>query len=238
MSVLLKESFGFLTNELGYSEPVDVPAREDAFIIAFRNTAAERVVEVSGQHGGDRFHCEIRRMVNGEPGSYGEHSISHAELERVREPEAAAVFVYRSFEEAVDHNAALLRRHADLLRGESWIERAEIDAAFDRDFFEEFGFTSDHEWPGWLAEAREVASVLVERLGFELVFDSDTLSPHEIQLWYTLVYQRGETTVEIVLDDFRLDEWFVRLNGETIHTFRPWSRPELFSALAAIERKL
>jgi hypothetical protein len=97
---------------------------------------------------------------------------------------------------------------------------------------------SGNPWPGWLAEAREVGNVLVERHGFELVFDSDTLSPHETQLWYSLTYRRGETTIEITLGDLRLDEWFVRIDGKTIHYFQPWSRSEMFVALAVIESAL
>jgi hypothetical protein len=164
-------------------------------------------------------------------------SVSHAELERVREP-AAPREVYRSFEEDIDHTIALMHRHADVLRGERWVEKSEIDAAYDRDFFKQFGFRRGHERHGWLEEAREVASVLVERHGFELVFDGDTLSPHEMGLTHELIYRRGDTTVEIVLDDIRTFDWFVRLNGKTIHEFRPWSELELLSAIGTIERML
>jgi hypothetical protein len=178
----------FLTDELDYSPAFEIPAAEDMYIIAFRNDSAARQVEVSGRSLGSRFHCEIRRLLDGEPGSYETDSISHAELERVREP-ATPREVYRSFEEDVAHTIALLRRHGDLLRGESWIE-------------------------------------------------SDTLSPHELALRYKLIYRRGDTIVEVVLDDFRLDEWFVKLDGKTIHYFRPWSDSELMSALSVIESAL
>lgn len=234
----LTQRFGFLCDEFGYAPPFEIPAQEDTYIIAFRNDAAGRQVEVSGRLSGDRFHCEIRRFVNGEPGGYDTDSISHADLERVREPSPAREAVYRSFEEDVNHYGALLRRHPDLLRGDAWIDQRDIKAVFARDILEKFGFPPDPDPPGWLDEARPLANVLVDRHGFALVLDSDTLSPHEGELWSRLVYRRGDTTVEIVLDDFRLDEWFVRLNGTTIHHFTPWSTSELLSALAAIERLL
>src|SRR5688500_6654775 len=174
-TAFLKERFAFLTDDFQYSPAFEIPAAEDTYIIAFRSDAAERQVEVSGRSMGSRFHCEIRRLIDGEPGSYETDSVAHAELERVREPNTTDE-VYRSFEEDVAHTIALLRRHGDLLRGESWVEKSDIDDAFNRDFFERHGWTpSDEPSPGWLVEARKIGSVLVERHGFELVFDSDTL---------------------------------------------------------------
>jgi hypothetical protein len=57
-------------------------------------------------------------------------------------------------------------------------------------------------------------------------------------LTHKLIYRRGDTTVEIVLDDIRTFDWFVRLNGKPIHEFRPWSELELLSAIGTIERML
>jgi hypothetical protein len=87
---------------------------------------------------------------------------------------------------------------------------------------------------------RRMARFLVEQHGFVLEFDSEALSPHEWEMWSTLRYRRGDTTVEIVNGDFRMpNEWTVKLNDEMIA--RDWTgdfEAGLRSALDEIARRL
>ena len=214
----LSESYQFLVSDFGYDPPVRIVARiDDCTILGYRNTRAARQVEVSGISYGYGTHCEIRRLVDGEPGEYGAHSIAIWELQMVREPRIERE-EQSEREGALRQNVALLKRHEDILRGTGWIDRDKIDRIVTRAWARRLGIRlGNRNEPTMLDLARNHAAFLVSAHGFTLEFDSGALSPHETLMWQELVYRRGPTTIRIANTDIRVvHEWSVELNGRRV----------------------
>jgi hypothetical protein len=213
------ESCRFLTEELGYSEPFALPATlDDAWIMAYRNPHAARQVEVSGRSD-DTFHCEIRRLIDGAPGAYGAQSFGDWEIRAFREPEPDERGFVPSGDGALAQIVATLKRHTDLLTGDRWLERAQLDAAFE-DGMRRRGLLPEpgEPMPDRHPSIEDVTKrVLTEELGFVITYDSTALTPHERQMWETFRFVRGESTVELQHTDIRVpDEWSLRVDGETV----------------------
>ena len=234
----IETRFSFLEEELGYAAPVLVPARvEDRIIVAYRSEQAQRQVEISGVPSGYWVHCEIRRLVEGEADAYRRGSIADWELRLMEGSNDANLFERGAI---LDRIAGTLRANPAILRGESWIDRQEIDRAAAGSFHRRFGFRpAPAGTPGRLDVARERAAFLVRDFGVALEFDSGNLSPHESEMWLRLRYRRGETTVDIVNSDIRVqDEWAVRVNDTAIPvSFENWDAG-LEAALAAVRRQI
>ena len=213
------DSCRFLTGEFGYSEPVELPATIDnTWILAYRNAAAGRQVEVSSQSG-ETYHCEIRRLVDGVPGAYRAESFGDWEIRAFREPDPDD----RWFVPAGDATLALivstLKRHSDLLRGETWLDRADLDSAFEAGMRRRglLPDTADVEELRHSSIEHDVKRVLTEELGFATTYDSSSLTPHERQMWETFRFERGRTVVELSHTDIRVpDEWSLRIDGEVV----------------------
>lgn len=215
---VLRETYDFLITDYGYSPPFRIAARiDDCVILAYRNASAGRQVEVSGDPGGYRTHCEILRLVNGEPGGYGADSIAIWELRMVREPQDGAQEPLER-DAALRRNAGLLKRQSAIVTGKDWIDRDEIRRVVQREWFGKLGIAApEKDAPSLLDRARHIAAFLVNERGFTLEFDSSTLSPHEHQMWRELRYRRGTTSIAIVNGDVRVQsEWYVQLNGKTV----------------------
>jgi hypothetical protein len=216
----ISAAFDFLTREFEYSTPFPIPVRLDnVVVLGYRNLRVARQVEISGHSDSYVAHCEIRRLVNGAPGAYDADSIADWELRMVRR--------WFGDDESLFERAAILQRieqtlrsrGADIIRGEAWIDRRDIDRKYDRQFERKFGpprsSTGGSQHP--LDIARDRAEFLVTRHGFVLDFDSLALSPHEWELWQKLRYRRGDMTVEICNGDIRdHTDWEVRVNGASV----------------------
>jgi len=234
----LTEAYDFLVTDGGYEPPFPIAARvPDCVILAYRNLRAARQVEVSGNPAGYGTHCEIRRLLDGEPGEYGAHSIAIWELRMVREPGRDPDEPMER-DAALRRNASLLRRHEDILGGTGWIDRDRIERVVNDEWFGKLGiFPPGRDAPSMLDIARRHAAVLVKAHGFALEFDSDALSPHETQMWRELRYRRGDTTIRIVNSDIRVQsEWSVEMNDRTITELRGDFEEWLVEALHEVIR--
>ena len=233
--------FDFLPREYGYSAAFDLPVRiKDRLILAFRNPRAARQVEISGDPFGYLAHCEIRRLIDDEPGAYGADSIADWEL-RMMQREGGDDAILLERDRIVRRIAQTLGGRADILRGEAWIDREDIDRTWSRNFSRKFGFPpAPRGTPDRLDTARERAEFLVRQYDFVLEFDSSTLSPHESEMWRTLRYRRGDSVVEIANTDIRIPgEWSVRVNGTTLISgdVADWDHA-ITAALAEVKRRI
>ena len=239
-------AFDFLSREFEYSPPFPIQVRlNNVVVVGYRNPRAARQVEISGHSDSYVAHCEIRRLVGGTPGAYGADSIADWELRMMRR--------WFGDDESLFERAAILQRiektlrahGADIIRGEAWIERQEIERKYDRQFVRKFGPPPPSSSPSQhpLDIARDRAGFLVTQHGFVLDFDSDALSPHEWEMSNTLRYRRGDTTVEIRHGDIREHtDWTVRVNGATVSGSpadwdTDWDKA-LADALAEVTRRI
>jgi hypothetical protein len=242
----ISAAFDFLSREFEYSPPFPITVRlNNIVVLGYRNLRAARQVEISGHADSYVAHCEIRRLVDGAPGAYNADSIADWELRMMRR-------WFGDDESLFERGASLRRiektlrsRGADIIRGEAWIDRQEIDRKYDRQFEQKFGpppsSSGSSQHP--LDIARDRAEFLVTQHGFVLDFDSGALSPHEWELWQKLRYRRGDTTVEICQGDIRdHTNWEVRVNGATVSGGaadwdNDWDRA-LADALAEVTRRI
>ena len=240
-------AFDFLTREFGYSPPFPVPVRmTNVVVVGYRNLRAARQVEISGRADSYVAHGEIRRLIDGTPGPYGSDSIGEHELRMMRRWFGEDEALFERAENLRRIEKTLRARHANIIRGEAWIDRHQIDRKFDRDFVRKFGgpppsqvVESKHP----LDIARQRSAFLVTEHGFVLDFDSHALSPHEWDLSQRLVYRRRDTTVEICHGDVRChDEWTVRVNGADVGgDYAAWGEDwdsALADALAEVKRRV
>ena len=240
-------AFDFLIREFDYSAPFVIPVRMDnVLVLGYRNLRAARQVEISGHADSYVTHCEIRRLVDGAPGAYGAESIGDWELRMMRRwfGDDQSLFERRANLQRIE--TTLRERGADIIRGNAWIDRQDIDRTRDRQFVRKFGppppskiVESRHP----LDIARRRAAFLVTEHGFVLDFDSHALSPHEWDLSDRLRYRRGDMTVEICNGDVRAaDEWTVRVNGADVGgDYRAWGKDwdkALTDALAEVTRRI
>ena len=238
-------AFDFLCREFDYSEPFPIPVRlNNVVVLGYRNLRAARHVEISGHSDSYVAHCEIRRLVNGAPGDYTADSIADWELRMMRRRfgDDEALFERGAILQRIEKT--LRSRGADIIRGEAWIDRQDIDSKYDRQFERKFGpppSSSGSQHP--LDIARDRAEFLVTQHGFVLDFDSGALSPHEWELWQKLGYRRGDMTVEICHGDIRDHaDWEVRVNGASVSGGaadwdKDWDRA-LADALAEVTRRI
>ena len=236
----LTEAYDFLVTDNGYKPPFPIVAHvADCVILGYRNPRAARQVEVSGNPEGYGTHCEIRRLLDGEPGEYGPHSIAIWELRMVREP-GQDPDEPQERDAALRRNTALLRRHEDILDGTGWIDRDHIERVVSGEWFGKLGiFPPGRDEPSMLDVARRHADLLVKAHGFTLEFDSDALSPHETQMWRELRYRRGDTTIRIVNSDIRVQlEWSLQMNGRSITELRGDFEEWLVEALNKVTRSI
>ncbi len=213
------DSCRFLIEELGYSEPFELPATIDnTWILAYRNAVAGRQVEVSSQSG-ETFHCEIRKLVDGVASAYRVESFGDWEIRAFREPAPDDPWFVADDDAALAQIVATLRRHSDLLTGERWLDRADLDAAFEAGMRRRGLLPDISEVEESIHSSIEddVKRVLTGELGFVTTYDSSTLTPHERQMWETFRFKRGETIVELSHTDIRAPhEWSLRMNGEVV----------------------
>ena len=207
----------FLTGQLGYSEPFELPATlANTWILAYRNAQAGRQVEVSSQSG-ETFHCEIRTLVGGVPGAYRVESFSDWEIRAFREPEPEDRGFVATGDAALALIVATLKHHRDLLTGEGWLDRATLDAAFEegmrhRGLLPDIGATE----PAFTVE-HEVRRVLTGDLGYISTYDTSKLTPHESLMWETFRFERGQAVVELSHTDIRVpSEWSLRIDGKVV----------------------
>ena len=214
---MISECCRFLTEDFGYSEPFAIPATiDDAWIVGYRNERAGRQIEVSGREF-DRYHGEIRRLIDGVPGAYREHSFGDWEIREFRErPRKNRGFVPEGVA-SLTQIAETLKRHPDLLTGEAWLDRDELDAAFEAGMRRRGLLPKRGHPPPPPTVADRARRILIDELGFAITYDSSALTPHESQMWEEFVFRRGDTTVDLQHTDIRVpDEWWLKVNGSVV----------------------
>lgn len=228
-------AFSFLVEELGYSPIGDISvATPEVEVLGWRNGVAGVQVELSGQPLGNTLVGVLRRLVDDEPIPYAarEGWIELDEISLVRRgghlPGWHAPAGWRG---VVDAAADLLRGESDLLTGRGWISRAEVRGAWDEDFERRFGHAPEgSRGTSPLDRMRGIFDFLRE-LGYVLVFDSETLSPHEYLVMDQLRYQKGDRFISVQRVDWRDDLWTVIRDGERVGGHH--ETPEAIAAQAA-----
>ena len=187
---------------------------DDVVVRGYRNTPAGVQVEVSGHPPGVTFVGGVRRLKNGAPLPYGrDHFLSLTDVALVRNRQLEDRLSHnlnpRGWKGVVDFAAELLRNNPLLLTGQDWIARDSITGEWKRHFLQTFGFEPADDTDGRLLGDFKAHFGFLSDRGYVLVYDSDTLTPHEYLVTQELRYESGSRSVKIQCVDFREGEWMV-----------------------------
>jgi len=208
----MKRAFRFLVHDLGY-ELIKANIREDfkgKNFLVYRNKKAGKQLEFCGD--GDWFHCELRRIINGQPARYSDRDHctgfeSLAILESAYDYDHFQYIVSAVGWQAVLMNTVqLLKRHEYLLINDSWIDMKKIRQLEDEEYEKKFGHPRDRSAATFMDEIKVRAGKLLTGLGYLLVVDSDELSFFEQEgMTRFVTYKKGKTQLKITQADWRDD---------------------------------
>ena len=212
-------AFEFLVSGYGYTFIGRIPlVTQEIEVRGWENRTVGMRIEVSGYGLSGSFDALLRRFVGGAPASYGdpENVLSLFDVALVRDPSIPMNHNLYGWRPTVDAAARLLRENAALLTGRDWISHAKAVRARKRDMRERFGWTdtTTARRPSTLDQFRQRFAFLLD-LGFVLVHDSATLSPHEYAEPEELRYARHDRSVRMLRVDFRDAEWAIQLDGQS-----------------------
>lgn len=239
----LDRAWRFLIDDFGYSYIGPIPVTSDeVFVRGYVNAHAGRQIEMSGHPPGVTFFGGLRKLRDGVAAPYDrDHFLSFDDLAMVRR---------RGIDDRLSHNlnpngwrgvvdtaVELLKREPDLLAGRDWVSQDSIAAEWWRHFLDKFGFApgDDLEWP--LSEFKSAFSFLRDR-GYQLIYDTTTLTPHEYGVTEALRYVLGPRTVTIECVDFRDGEWHVLHDAEEVGGVFRASREEIDARAELVRTRL
>jgi len=219
-----KSTFRFLTTDYGY-RLVTAEVRSDfkaQYFLVYRNDYSKIQLEICGDT--TWFHCEMRRLVNGQPAKYSdkENCIgfeSLAILESNNNYEHLDYYAGGStgLQGVLKNTVNLFKRHQKFFTTDNWLDVRKIEQLRDDDFEKKFGSRPDHNRPTFFAELKKQASKFLIENGYILLVDSDELSPFDsTKMIDYLTFKNGDKQIKIRQVDWR-DDYFIyriELNGQ------------------------
>ena len=188
----IKTSFHFLTSEFHFellrAEKVE-GYRADNFLV-YRNDQSKIQIEICADE--SWFHCELRRIVNGQPSKYSDklNTVSFEDLAILESNHKYDHFDYYTggsigLTGVLKNTANLLRRNSAFLTTDKWIKSSSIKLLSDN--------------------------------GYQLILDSDEASPFDQNsMTDKLVFQKENKKIEIAQVDWRDDYFIYKLvNNDT-----------------------
>ena len=217
----LDRAWRFLIDDFGYAYIGQIAViSDDVTVRGYINQHAGRQIEMSGHPPGVTFFGGLRKLIDGVPAPYDrDHFVSFDDLAMVRRRAIDDRLSHNSnpngWRGVVDTAVELIKSEPALVAGRDWVPRASVAAEWRRHFLEKFGFAPDDDldWP--LSDFKSAFSFLLAR-GYQLIYDTTTLTPHEYGVTDALRYVLGSRTVTIECVDFREGEWQICCDGEAI----------------------
>ena len=222
----IKKAFHFLTADYGY-HLIKTEIRTDFIAINFlvyRNDTSKLQLEVCGDT--TWFHCEIRRLINGQPAKYSdrENCIGFEALAVLESNNNYEHFDYYAggstgLHGILTNTASLFKLHKEFLTTHNWIDVKKIERLKDDDFEKSFGKRPDQNMPTFFGELKKQVTVLIRANGYKLLVDSDELSPFDKSGTVSyLTFQKGDKVIKITQADWR-DDYFIyniEVNGNKV----------------------
>ena len=221
-------AFSFLVEDFGFelTETREQINYKGKYFTIYRNTISQLQLEISADVG--YFHCEIRRLINGQPAKYSDHANcigfeSLAVLESKNNYDHYAYFAGgdQGLKGVLKNTAALFKRHKAFLTKDVWIDTHKVGQLVDESFFRKFGFRpgDNKDKPTFYGEIKKEASKLLHENGFILISDNGELPPFDYKsATPCIVFKKPGKTVIISANDWR-DSWFIyhiEVNGKQV----------------------
>jgi hypothetical protein len=184
------------------------------YFAVYRNDNSKLQIEICGDI--SWFHCEIRRLINGQPAKYSDSDNcigfeSLAVLESNNNYEHLDYYAYGStgLKGVLENTAKLFKRHQSFFTMDNWIDVKRIEQLRDDDFEKKYGKRPDHNKPTFFGEFKKQATKLLADNGFKLLVDSDELSPFDSSgMADYLTFHKDNKQIQISQLDWR-DDYFV-----------------------------
>ena len=155
----IKTSFHFLTSDfhfkLLWAEKVE-NYRADNFLV-YRNDQSKIQIEICTDE--SWFHCELRRIVNGQPANYSNelNTVGFEDLAVLESNNKYDHFDYYTggitgLTGVLKDTADLLKRNAAYLTTDNWIDVTKIGSLKDQEFARQFGKIPNKSEPTFFSE--------------------------------------------------------------------------------------
>lgn len=212
----IKTSFHFLTRDFHFellrAEKVE-NYRADNFLV-YRNDQSKIQIEICADE--SWFHCELRRIVNGQPAKYSDKSnnVSFEDLAVLESNHKYDHFDYymggsTGLAGVLKNTANLLRRNSTFLTTDNWIDVEKIENLKDQEFARQFGEIPDNSKPTFFSKIKSISINLLTDNCYQLTLDSDEVSPFDQNsMTDKLVFKNGNKKIEIAQVDWR-DDYFI-----------------------------
>jgi len=207
----IKNSFRFLTLDYGFYL-VTTEDRKDfkaEHFLVYRNDYSKLQLEICGDT--NWFHCEIRRVINGEPAKYSdqENCIGFEDLAILESNYDYNHFDYYAFggtgfEGVLRNTVKLFKRYKTFLTTDNWIDVKKIRQIKDEDFQKWAGNRIVPSPRAFFEELKKQAIALLKESGYNLLIDSDELSPFDSSgMVHHLTCEKGNKQIRITQVDWR-----------------------------------
>lgn len=214
--VKIKNTFRFLTTDYGF-QLIKTENRVDfkaSHFLIYRNDDSKLQLEICGDT--RWFHCEIRRLINGQPAKYSDkdNCIGFESLAILESNNNYEHFDYYAggttgLEGVLANTANLFKRHKGFLTTDNWIDVKKIEQLRDDEFQKRFGSRSDHNQPTFFGELKKQVTAILSEDGYKLLIDSDELSPFDSSAMVSyLAFEKGSKQIKITQADWR-DDYFI-----------------------------
>ncbi len=222
----IKNSFRFLTTEYGF-QLIKTEQRPDfkaMHFLVYRNDTSKLQLEICGDT--TWFHCEIRRLINGQPAKYSDkdNCIGFESLAILESNNKYEHFDYYAggttgLNGVLTNTENLFKRYKTFLTTDNWIDVKRIEQLRDDDFEKKFGNRPDHSRPTFFGELKKQAIKLFTKNEYQLLIDSDELSPFDSSgMVDSLTFEKGNNQIKITQVDWRDDYFIYRIevNGKKV----------------------
>jgi hypothetical protein len=240
-------AFNFLIKEYGYiliKNEVNETLK-GKYLAIFRNDAAKIQLEISADE--SYFHCEFRRIMNGEPAKYNdkENCIGFESLARLESNNNYDHYDYyvglKDLQKVLNNTVKLFNRHKNFLTSDNWIDIKKIEQLKDDEFEKTCGRRPDRTKPSFFNELKKQAMSFLLDKKFTLTLDSDELAPYDWKGWNkNIIFTRGKQIIKISQHDFRDAYFYYYIEVDSIKQFEidKTKYDDIFKAVDLIMQKL
>jgi len=222
----IKTSFRFLTLDYGF-HLVRTENRKDfkaEHFLVYRNEYSNLQLEICGDT--DWFHCEIRRVISGQPAKYSDEDncIGFEDLAILESNYDYEHFDYYAggrtgLDGVLRNTARLFKRYKTFLTTDNWIDVKKIRQIKDEDFQKGTGNRIVPSPRAFFEELKKQAIALLKESGYSLLIDSSELSPFDKSgMVYHLTWEKGNKQIKITQVDWRDDyyKYQIEMNGKKV----------------------
>lgn len=212
----IKSTFNFLITDYGFEL---IETRQQAnykgeYLAIYLNNNSKLQLEISADD--SYFHCEIRRLLNGQPAKYSDKDNcigfeSLAILERDNNYEHLDYFAggRNGLKGALNNTAKLFQRHKSFFTTDCWIDTNKIEQLRDADFEKKFGSKPDRNKPTYFGQVKKEATKFLIDKGFQLILDSDELAHYDSNgTTNNIIFSNQRETIKFSAEDWR-DSYYI-----------------------------